>query len=832
MSLVKKLGSSVTVSSASGGSVERDGKGGDVSNNESSRFSKSVTSDLSGDSKLSRPSITTTLVPRPRKSNDLSDFTIDKLNYASLGLHGREIELKLLENALNNLVSGASTEDERQLVLISGYSGTGKTALAINAFKSSTEKLGGLFVRGKFDLNLRSQPYSGITAACAEICAAILKLKNHKLSIFEQLCSQIKAEVGSELALLTQVIPALTDVVDVYVAESPIATNSRGKSERSQGGMSSSGSKHQFNFAFLRFIRAISYQFVPLVFVLDDLQWADVASLDLLDVLLTDPNSSKLMVVGIYRSNEVDETHIFHHALADMKAKSQEKYFKITQVEVGNIEFDAVHEIIRELLDMESDTRTFGLADVCHKKTHGNVFFLLQFLSMLKERQFLQFNFGSLSWTWDNEEIESSTGASDNVVDLLKAKMAELPKNLVDILKLASCLGSTFEVGTLNIVWERSTALSLGDEQVLMTSLEVLEDHGYILKRGAESTHQNYTWGHDKIQEGALSLIPETERGAFVGMVGRILLSHLDENELDSAIFVVVNLLNGADDRLIKDDKARLDLARLNYEAGCKAISLSAFESAAAYAAKGVRLLPENAWINQYDLTLNVHTIGAQAEGFIGNTEMMERYCTTVLSQDRPMEDKFGVYYTWIDSLIHRGKLDEARDHLLEILQKFKCRFPKNVALVGLVVVSNVVRIKSTMKSRDASKLVILSDTKRIELMKILDKLATVFYMLKDDRMPLAIFRSLNWTMKYGHCDYSSCTFATTGMMLTGILNDFQGGSKYGEQALALMERSKSQATAARTTFCVYAFLFPWTKLLRSLLKPLLQGYDIGLQTG
>jgi predicted ATPase len=122
-------------------------------------------------------------------------------------------------------------------------------------------------------------------------------------------------------------------------------------------------------------------------------------------------------------------------------------------------------------------------------------------------------------------------------------------------------------------------------------------------------------------------------------LVGNILLSHLDENELDSTIFVVVNLLNRADDSLIKDDIARLGLARLNYESGRKAISFSAFESAAAYAAKGIRLLPENTWINHYDLTLNVYTIGAQAEGFIGNIERMEHYCTTVLSQDKPMED-------------------------------------------------------------------------------------------------------------------------------------------------------------------------------------------------
>lgn len=136
------------------------------------------------------------------------------------------------------------------------------------------------------------------------------------------------------------------------------------------------------------------------------------------------------------------------------------------------------------------------------------------------------------------------------------------------------------------------------------------------------------------------------------------------------------------------------------------------------------------------------------------------------------------------------------------------------------------------MKSRDSTKICNLNDTRRIDIMKLLDKLAVVFFQANDDRLPLVIFRSLNWTMKYGYCDYSSVSFAVTGMLLMGVLNDLQGGSKYGHHALALMERSKSQTTTARTMLMVYAFLFCWTKPARSLLKPLLQGYDIGLQTG
>jgi predicted ATPase len=214
-------------------------------------MSRSVVSQLSsgGHDELSHAfSMSSSLASKRRKSVDLSDFTIDTLNYASLGLHGREKEVELLKKASNTLVSGESSEQGRQLILISGYSGTGKTSLAVSALKNPTEKLGGLFVRGKFDLNLRNEPYSGINLACCEICGAMLQLRIHNPSEFEQLCGQIKTDLGSELELLMHVIPVLAEVVEINY-----------NFEQLQGQASSSGSKNQFNFAFLRFIRAVSY---------------------------------------------------------------------------------------------------------------------------------------------------------------------------------------------------------------------------------------------------------------------------------------------------------------------------------------------------------------------------------------------------------------------------------------------------------------------------------------------------------------------------------------------------------------------------------------------
>jgi histidine kinase len=203
-------------------------------------------------------------------------------------LHGRDQELKLMQDALNKMMIGELPELKRQLILISGYSGTGKTALANHALKKSTEKLGGLYVRGKFDLHLQIQPYSGISAACAEICGAVVTLQNRNPGQFKQLCRQITTDLGSQLALLTQVIPVLAEIVNLENADADSSPS---------GMLSSADSKNQVNFAFLRFIRAVSHHFNPLVFVLDDLQWADGASLDLLEALLSDATGTSKVVV-------------------------------------------------------------------------------------------------------------------------------------------------------------------------------------------------------------------------------------------------------------------------------------------------------------------------------------------------------------------------------------------------------------------------------------------------------------------------------------------------------------------------------------------------------
>ena len=819
----------------------------------------SVVSDVSGEFQLDaqqrktgRSSFSDRSPPQHQReqrhsSEEWDDVSImEKLTIDSFHLHGRKREISILHDALDSMTQATT---ERRLVLISGSSGSGKTKLAetikLRMLEKSTETQTqtGLYVQGKYDLNMRTQePYSGITAACSAICGSILRSQSSTDPARANLISQdIQDALGVELKLLIQVIPAIDEVVvdpkDDSNGEKKIPTTSPDATLSSSPSSSSpSDSKHRIQFAFLRFLRVVAKHFAPLVIVLDDLQWADESSLDLLEVLLSDHSNPKFMVIGIYRSNEVNETHRLFKCLRNLETKSIEEDLILSKIEVEDLGLEAVDEIIQDVLHCQGDARTRALAQICLDKTHGNPFFLLHYLAMLYNYELLQFDPGARSWIWNDEEIRSDTTASENVTDLLKFKMVKLSQHLLTILKLASCLGSTFEVKTLRLIWQNAKDVMGGKDGMtsgdttLDAGLEKLEAEGLFVK--APEPPPRYRWVHDKIHEAALELIPEEERSTWSRRVGEILLSELDEAELGSAIFVVANLLNSASrDELLLT--SRLDLARLNYEASLKAIKVSAFESASKYSRKGIESLPHNAWDEHYELSLKLYNIGAKAEGFLGNIVTMEQYCNAVLSQrDKPIEDKLDVYYTLIDSIMMLAKPHAAVNILLDILKEFNCQFPKRSPAIRLAIAGNVLRIKATMKSRDPSKLSPMKDRTRVVLMRLLDKLASCFYVLKDGRMSLVVFRSLNWTFKYGFCDSSPPTIATTGIILTGILDDIQGGSLYGQRAIDLLSQTPSKSTAARTMFCVYALLFPWTQPLTSQLEPLLDAYDVGLHKG
>lgn len=315
---------------------------------------------------------TSFVAPAERKRNSLDEFTISTLRFDRVGLYGRDKEQQILLGAFEKVKSGQKddTTAKKQCLAVSGYSGTGKTALVETTLADPVKKAGGLWVHGKFDLHLRNVPYSGLASACGSVCAQLLAFRQSRgEEWFAASRDTIRNELGAELTLLIRVIPILEEIFD----------DGEERHDALQTSSSPLDSKHRLQYAFTRFVRVVSETFPLLALVIDDVQWADSPSLDLLESLITDRSLRKLFVIMIYRSNEVDETHLLSKLLRDLRPRASSDCFVLEELETVNLEFPAVHQCVQDILSTDNEDRTRGLAQLCNERTHGNAFFLLFF---------------------------------------------------------------------------------------------------------------------------------------------------------------------------------------------------------------------------------------------------------------------------------------------------------------------------------------------------------------------------------------------------------------------------------------------------------------------
>lgn len=568
--------------------------------------------------------------------------------------------------------------------------------------------------------------------------------------------------------------------------------------------------------------------------VLDDLQWADVASLEVLDVLITDRENPNLMIVGLYRSNEVEDTHLLAKILRDLQTKREKDKFNMTDIEVGNLSIDPINQIIQDLLSCHDD-RTLDLADVCLKKTRGNVFFLIRYLCAIKEHMLLQFNIGLLKWTWDAHEIEKQTKATDNVVDLLKNQMLGLSMDTSQILQLCSFLGSTFSKKMVAFVWKEAFVTEEGqapNDVSLESGLKSAEKEGFVEKINEEAS--KYRWIHDKIQEAAMSLVPEEDRGSFGGRVGRALVSQLNINDLEESIFTVVNLLN--EDSRTESEDQRTKLATYNLRAAEKASLLSSFASAAKYARKGIDMLPESPWQCQYQLTLELYTVAAEAELSQGAAEEAETLSRHVINQkEGSISDKFRLYTVLMDSVANRDQVLEGLEIGLDLLSQCGCKFPKSSAGITFQTLRGVIKARSNVKkycnSTTLDLLPTIDDPFRVGMLGIINKIMPYAYMSRQEYLPLGCMRNLFWTMKYGLCEYSASAFSSVGIIFSS-LGDIQTAKAYAEHALRIIEKYESRNIKSQVLYVTHCFSLHWSNPLQQMLKPLLKSYEVGMQMG
>ncbi|MCP4112041.1 MAG: AAA family ATPase [Desulfobacteraceae bacterium] len=752
-------------------------------------------------------------------SKTVRNFEIGRNDFSNIlqipeKLYGREQETASLMQAFERVVSGTT-----ELVLAAGFSGVGKSALINEIHKPVTEKKG-YFISGKFDQFQRDIPYNGFIQAFKEVTCLILAENEKELGVWKE---KITKAVGNIGKVLTDVIPNLEliigkqpDIPDLQPAEA----------------------LNRFNYVFENFVKSISRKEHPIVLVLDDLQWADSASLNLLKVLTGDQENKYILFIGAYRDNEADHSHPLMMTLDEMKKQGA----SVNTITLHNLCLENVSSLISDAMQHHGNVQELA-ALVC-EKTQGNAFFVHQFVKFLYEENLLTFKYPSQSspgiWQWDISEIRK-TGITDNVAELMTAKIRKLPEQTRDILKLAACIGNTFDIETLTFISEKSqkqTADSLCEAIakgfLIETGNSELETKTETSKSKTRSSFKfqvsSFKFSHDRIQQTAYSLIPEKNKEAVHLRTGMLMLEKIPEEQQGERIFDIVNQLN-AGKRLICNKQEIIRLARLNLKAGKKAKHSGAYEPALMHFVTGTDLLPENSWEDFYSLTFSLSREQYECKYLTGRFEEAEKLFAVICANAKSNLEKADIYNICIVQYTMMTRFEKAIEMGREALKLFDADLPEHNMEAAIKAESDEIRTSlGKRKIEDLINLPAMSDPIKKEVVRLLMNMRSPS-LSNPQLVRLIINRIINITLKYGITTETPYGCTAYGVITGSGSGDYKTGYKFGRLGIKLGDRF-SAAQRCRVSFIFAYYINHWTKHVKTNLPYAKQAFQDALDSG
>ncbi|KYC38731.1 guanylate cyclase [Scytonema hofmannii PCC 7110] len=734
-------------------------------------------------------------------------------------LYGREQEIAMLigtfeqvaqknEEMRESSQSSVTPPQKTQMMLVSGYSGIGKSALVQEIYKPITQQRG-YFIAGKFEQYQRNIPYSAPVSAFADLVEQLLSEQE------EQLCQwreKLLAALGSNAQVIVDVIPE----IELIIGKQPEVPE-----------LGSAEAQNRFNLVFQSFIRVFAQPEHPLVLFLDDLQWADIASLKLLQLLLTATDSACLFAIGAYRDNEVSATHPLLVTLEEIYRSGG----AVQQIILSPLQLYHVTLLISETLSC-STTEAQPLAQLVLDKTGGNPFFIKEFLKALDAERLLQFDVQLCEWQWNIEQIEAREITS-NVVELLALKIQQLKSETQNILKLAACIGNQFEVDILAMVYEhspRETAIAL--QEAVAIGLVIPLNHNYklIVLGVQEQAVVECKFVHDRIQQAVYSLISASDRQKIHYQIGQLLLCSSDPQQQEQRFFDIVNQLNLGQE-LINQQSEKNRLAELNLMAGEKAKASAAYDSAFSYLQVGLSLLAEDCWQNQYKIALKLHQSATEAAFLNSQFERMEQLAQKTLQQAQTVLDKVRVYEVKIQALLVQGHPTEALQTALEILSLLEVNFPEPAtqADVEKALTKTIARL-AHIPIESLINLPLMTEPRALAAMQVLSIAIPAAHVTAPELFPLIAIAQVNLSIEYGNAEISPFSYAVYGLILCGV--DIETGCQFSDLALALLEKLNYKPIRCRTLLPIHAGTRYWKIHLRETLSPLQDCYQAGIENG
>jgi len=719
-------------------------------------------------------------------------------------LYGRSSEVALLEDALR-----ATAEGQTRVMLVGGYSGVGKTSLVHEVLRSLSAH-DGRFVEGKFDAFNRGTPYASPLQAFTTLVRQILTEDSEKLASWSE---QIRGALGANLGVLVEVIPELAHIVGT-----PDPVEALGPAE----------SRNRFRQVVGDFIRAMASPAHPLVIFLDDLQWADVPSVELVAHLATDPDTRHVLLVGAYRDNEVDAAHPLRAAIEAMEADGA----AVDHVVLGPLTAGDVERLVCDaLLGAEGAE---ALAAVCHGKTRGNAFFLNRFLDDLFEKGLLGFDAELGSWTWDVSAIEAHD-ATDNVVEYMSSQIDRLDEPSRAALRIGACIGDRFDLETLAAVHESSKEES---QRLLRAALEAElirpADAGFWHSEAADGTPNFvYTFVHDRVRQAAHAGLEPRHAARIHERIAQTLLSDDVLARDASRVFELVEHLNrGA---ALATSRTDHDLrADMNLLAARRASASAAFQPAHEYYGAALAHLDEDAWSTRYEVALAVHVEGARAAYLSGAHEAMERCVAAVIANARTALDAVAAREVKIQGLVAQQRFRAAVELALETIAPLGVSLPMQptpeevqaqlVETLGMLGEPSTAMGRITAMDR-------AEDPSAIAAMRIMNQIMSSAYLAVPQLLPMLACSIVQSILKRGLAIDGVYGFAILALVLTAV-NMLDLARAVGNVALGLLECFEDRAARAKNMHVVQGMVFAYLDPLREMLVRAQHVFRLGVDTG
>jgi predicted ATPase/signal transduction histidine kinase/tRNA A-37 threonylcarbamoyl transferase component Bud32 len=705
-------------------------------------------------------------------------------------LYGRDAHVATLFRGFERMVSGGRPE----LILVRGYSGIGKSSVVHELHKPVVQRRG-FFLSGKFDQLQRDVPYATLAQAIRGLVQQLLAGTDEEIARWRE---RLREALQGNGQVLVELIPQLALIMGPQppVPELPPAE-----------------AQHRFTGVFLQFLGVFAIAEHPLVVFLDDLQWADLASLGLLQALLTKEQAPPMLWIGAYRDNEVSPSHPLMMTLGEVrKAKTL-----VTDIQLEPLSLEQLQHLVGDALPGAGPELIAPLSEQVHAKTGGNPFFLLQLMLALHHDGLLSRAPGG-GWRWDAEGVRAK-GYSDNIVDFMARSLHQLPASTQHLLCLAACVGNSFSLGMLALISGMEAAeVERGLEPALLEGLVVC---------GAP---EQYRFLHDRIQQAAHALIPEAERKAVHLRIGRLMLESLSPEEVREKLFELVSQLNTGVE-LISSPEERYRLARLNAEAGWRARASSAHGSAATYLSMAFALIPGTPWETDYGLAFKVRLDQASSELMSGNAAEARRLLDALRSRARNRADIAAAYGLTHELLLISGEIQASVACLLESLALLGMPMQPHPSWEEAVAARE--EVQALLGARPIESLVELPLMTNVNMKPVMSVLARLFpsaYFTDNNLLILHVCRMVSLSLRYGNTNESAIAYSSLGVLLGKFFKSYQEGYAYGTLARALVDRHNLYNERVRALFNLEMISY-WCRPLAAAHEHALSAFQLAVQT-